>query len=72
MGEVVNWRGITTLPLDPERVIDAAKGKLERVVIIGRTVDGEEYFASSEADGGTVMWDLERAKLRLLRTADDD
>ena len=30
-------------------------------------MDGEEYFASSIADGGTVLWLIERMKLQLLR-----
>lgn len=72
MGEVVDLGVITTLALDPERVIESAKGKLERVIIIGRTLDGKEYFASSDPDGGTALWDMERAKLKLLRLADDD
>jgi hypothetical protein len=72
MGEVVEFDGITTLPLDPDRVLQNAIGHLDRVVIIGLTKDGEEYFHSSEADGGTVLWDMERAKLNLLRVADDD
>lgn len=70
MGEVVDLNVITTLSLDPDRVLKKAIGKLERVVIVGRTKDGDEYFASSEADGGCVIWDMERAKLKLLRLAD--
>lgn len=71
MGEVVDLRVITTLDLDPDRLLQKAIGKMARVVIIGETIDGEEYFASSVADGGTILWDMERAKLRLLRVADD-
>ena len=34
---------------------------------MGFTADGdEEYFASSYADGGTVLWLLERLKKRLI------
>ena len=67
---VVDWCGITRLDLDPDRVIDAAKGKLTDVVILGHDIDGEEYFASSQADGGTVLWLMERAKMKRLGVPD--
>lgn len=70
MGEVVDLNVITTLSLDPDRLLEKAIGKLERVIIIGIDKDGDEYFASSEADGGTVLWDIERTKLKILRVAD--
>ena len=72
MGVVVDLPVITCLDLDPDRVIDRAKGKLARVMVIGVDKDGEEYFASSCADGGVCVWDLERAKLKLLRRVDGD
>lgn len=70
MDNVVDLNVITTLPLDPDRVLSKALGKLERVMVIGIDKDGEEYFASSESDGGTCIWDMERAKLKLLRLVD--
>lgn len=71
MGEVVELPVVTTLDLPVERVIDAARdAKLRRIVIIGETEDGAEYFKSSVADGGYVVWMLERAKLKLLRLVD--
>ena len=71
MGEVVDLPVITTLDLDPARVIaKAAKEKFVRVIVIGETEAGEEYFASSASDGAPVLWDLERAKHNLMRTVD--
>lgn len=67
---VVDFPGITKLDLDPERVLKAASGELTEVVILGFTKDGDEYFASSKADGGSVLWHLERAKLKLLNIPD--
>lgn len=68
---VTLFPGITTLPIDPERIIEqAAKQTFERVLIIGLTDDGDEYVAASDPDGGTFLWDIERAKLKLLRVAD--
>lgn len=68
---VIPWRGITRLDIDPARVIDyAAKAGLESVIIIGVTADGEQYFASSLAHGGETLWQIERAKITLLSTDD--
>ena len=68
--DIVNFPGISYLDLPPDRILEGAAGKLERVVIIGYTADGEEYFASSIADGGEVVWLMERMKLKLLRIGD--
>ncbi len=75
MAEVVNFTGITTLDLDPDLILEAAKGKLESVVIVGygKAADGGqiEYFASSIADGGTIAWLLSRAIRRLHKACDE-
>lgn len=72
MGEVVNLPCITTLDLPPDRILESALGKLEGVVVMGFNKDGTEFFASSYADGGPVLWLMERSKLKLLRLADGD
>lgn len=64
--KVIPFRGITTLNLDPDLILESNKGVLEGVVIMGWDRDGNEFFASSYADGGTVLWLLERCKKRLL------
>lgn len=69
--EVVRFTGITSLPLDPDRLLREALGKLERVIIIGVDKDGEAYHASSDPDGGTFLWDVERAKHKLMTLADE-
>ena len=71
MGDVVIFHGVTVLDFDPDRVLSAAVGELECVVVIGRTKYGEEYFASSLADGGDVLWMMERAKKALLEISDE-
>jgi hypothetical protein len=71
MGDVVVLPVVTCLDLPPERVLQAAlEAGLTEVIIVGYAADGSEYFASSVGDGGDVLWHLERAKLRLLRTVD--
>ena len=66
MSNVIPFGGVTKLDIDPELVLSAAAEKLEGVVLLGYDKDGEEYFASSYADGGVVLWLMERLKKRLL------
>lgn len=66
MSKVIPFTGVTTLDLDPDIVLDNLKGKLEGFVIVGYTQDGEEFFSSTYADGGTVLWLIERLKQKLL------
>lgn len=67
MSNVVNLGCITRLNLPPDRILDAAKGQLTQVFVIGYTEDGTLYAASSHADGGDALWLLEHAKTRLLQ-----
>jgi hypothetical protein len=66
MSKVIKFTGVTRLDLPLDRVLDAAKETLEGVVIMGWTTDGDEYFASTYSDGGTVLWLVERMKKMLL------
>lgn len=47
------------------RVLAGARGKLREVVVIGYTLDGDIYAASSEGPGDTV-WLIEQAKRWIL------
>ena len=71
MNDVIPFSGITRLDLDPDIVLENAKGKLEGFVIAGHDKEGNEYFASTYADGGDVLWLLERMKLRLLMVVEE-
>ena len=71
MAEVLEFPGESTLDYDPDRVLQIAMGKLSRVVVIGVDKDGFEYIAHSSTDPGAIVWDLERAKLNLLRLPDE-
>jgi len=66
MGDVVNIGGITRLDLPADQILEKAIGNLEGVIVIGYDNGGEEYFATSYADGGEVLWLLERCKKVLL------
>ena len=66
--EVIELDVVTCLDIPAERVLNRAlERNLKSVIIIGETEDGEEYFCSSIASGPDVVWQLERAKLKLLR-----
>jgi hypothetical protein len=67
---VVLFSGVTKLDLPADRVLEQAMGRLDKVVIAGWLKDGDEYFASSIADGADVVWLFERLKLKLLQTVD--
>jgi hypothetical protein len=67
MSNVVELNCITTLDLPAERILRrATEAGLESVVILGYDSEGQEYFASSLADGGSVLWLMERLKQQLL------
>lgn len=64
---IIPLGGVTKLNLPTDRVLDEAKGRCSKgVIILGYDDDGEFYFASSIADGGSVIWLMEMAKKRLL------
>ncbi len=63
---IIPLNNITRLDIPADRVLEGAVGRLDGVVIMGRQPDGEEYFASSIADGGTVIWMMEKLKLKLM------
>lgn len=70
--EIIIFNGITSLDVPAERVINAAlEADLSKVVIMGYEADGTEYFASSIADGGSVVWLMEKLKQRLLNVEID-
>lgn len=67
MGELVYWPGVTKLDVPVERVLNKAlEHELTSVVVLGWDKDGQVFFASSQADGGNVMWLMEWAKKALL------
>lgn len=71
--DIVELKCVTSLEIPPDRILNRAiESGLKSVIIIGETEDGQEYFCSSIANGPDVVWQIERAKLRLLRTVDGD
>jgi len=72
VGKVIPLNCITSLDIPVDRVLEAAKDKLEGVVIIGWDKDGELYCASTYADGGIVSWLLDECKYRLHQVVKED
>jgi hypothetical protein len=73
MAEIVELDMITRLDIPVERILKKALEKgLKNVVLAGFTEDGDEYFASSVADGGAALWLLERCKWRLMKEVDPE
>ncbi len=59
---------VTMLDIPAERILDGAlKANLQSCVVLGYDSEGEFYFASSIADGGTVLWLMRIAEDALLR-----
>lgn len=72
MAEVVDFPGVSKLDIPPEKILAAANEEtFDEVVVIGFTEDGDFYFASSRANGGDVLWVLERAKHKLMCITDE-
>ena len=72
MTNVVDFPGVTYLDLPADKILEGAKDKLEGVIVMGYTKDGNEYFASSYADGGDALWLMERFKMALLSVPDEE
>lgn len=67
MTNIVILPVITRLDIPVDRVINSAKeSDLQEIVVIGHTKEGDLYFSSNKADGGSVLWLLESAKKELL------
>ncbi len=66
MAKIIPFGGITKLDLDPDLILENNKGQYEGLVILGWDKDGNERFVGTYADGGTVLWLLERCKQKLI------
>jgi hypothetical protein len=65
---VVEIPVVTTLPSDPQRVLDRMKNlEPKTVIVIGFDKDGGFCFQSSTPDGGEVLWLMELAKHKLMK-----
>jgi hypothetical protein len=63
---VVQLPVLTRLDLNSDMLLKSLVGKLDSFVLAGWDKDGNEFFSTSIADGGDVLWLIERLKLSLL------
>lgn len=61
---------VTRLDIPVDRVLDQAKNQMRDVVLMGWDKDGGLYFASTFADGGEVLWLMEKCKEALMRAGE--
>ena len=62
---------ITSLPVPVELVLSGAMAaNLDVAIVVGVDKEGQLYFASSEPDGGTVLWWMEKAKIALMEISE--
>jgi hypothetical protein len=68
---VIELGCVTKLDLPPEKILrKALEHDLLSVVIVGYDQDGNEYFASSVADGAQAMYHLQRGIWSLNKITD--
>ena len=64
---VTTFPGASRLSTPVPRILAAAAGKrLQDVIVIGWTDEGEFYFASSDANGAEILWLLRQAEHELI------
>lgn len=70
---IVELGCITRLDIPPEKILSRAiDADLQSVVIVGYDQDGNEYFASSVADGAQAMYHLQRGIWSLNKITDQE
>lgn len=57
------------LDVDPDVVLDMAKGELQQVLVIGTCHNGDDWIASHTGNPKDILFMLERFKFNLLSGA---
>jgi len=67
MTNIIPLGGYTKLDIDPDNVLDGAKGALSTVIVIGHNKDDDtSYIAASTADKKRLLWMIEQFKFKLF------
>lgn len=72
MGDVVYGDFNTKLDIPPDRVLEAAAGQLDTVIVVGKRPGDALYVAGSTGNLGEVFLLLERTKLFLLNMLESE
>ena len=70
MSNVICFPGVTVAKGDADKLLEEAKGKLDRVILIGVTNEDMDYRAASFSDVAEIVWLIERFKHYLNVVAD--
>lgn len=66
MSNVVTLPVVTSLGIDPDRVLEEAIGRMDKVMVIGWDKEGQLYTTCSFSDGGEALWLMEKTRHRLM------
>lgn len=66
MGDLVDFDGFTKLDINPDKILDSAKDKLDSGIVIGWDKDDEFYIALSITKKSEIIYLLELAKQEIL------
>lgn len=59
---VVTLNVVTSLPIPPDKVLQAAIGQMDSTVIIGWDKEGKFYFAASDGNVKDTLWLVKMAE----------
>jgi len=62
---IIEYPGATMLDLDPDRVLEGAKGELKQALVIGLDHDEQFYMAGSTGDIGDMLLLLALARAKV-------
>lgn len=72
MTNVIPFNAYTRNDIDPDQVLEGAKGQLKQVLILGVCEDGDLYAAASTADKGKLLYAAKVFEMKLLTGDFDD
>lgn len=72
MVDIINFDGETKLELEADKVLDAAKGRVEDCIIAGWDKDGELYLATTSGNMPEIIFILEHAKNYIMKRSTGD
>ena len=68
---IVDFTGLTTLDVDPDKVLNAAIGELDSVMVLGWDKEGVIYLAANFSDVQKALWLAEKLKYVLMMVTDE-
>lgn len=72
MTNVIPFDAYTRNDIDPDQVLEGAKGQLKQVLILGVCEDGDLYAAASTVDKGKLLYAAKMFEMKLLSGDFDD